>query len=245
MEATTDNLLTPFQKKQLAERAETLEPAFQILNSGRALGLDMLDLDVLGGSSLWATPNEREPILDAYAHLGGVTSDNLITCGPRFTVLRYDSDHNPVERLLLAVGVDRRMEETKVTVMDRTEAEVLSPADTAIELTEEDVEPLERVSRMFGPLQVPAELAEEEEQGGTLPFLRAVLGEPLWMYSWGNGITENSNSTIYVVADEVGNVKAIRPNGTILPVGQAASEPSELDGEREEIIRPRLEELRA
>jgi hypothetical protein len=249
MEATTDNLLSAYQTKRLVTHSETMERAFKILNSGRALGLKMLDLDVLGGFRAWDNPENPSGSVVAYAHQDARASleaeyerENVISTGPLFTLLRRGEDHKATERLLVTVGMDMDTGREMVCLLDYTEAEVLSPADTAIELTEEDVEPLERVSRMFGPLQVPAEFCEESDQGGTLPFLKGVLGERL--PSYGHGIERNG--TLYVISDETGALEVIRPDGTILPVGRSLSDPNEeLDGEREEIIRPRLEELRA
>jgi len=249
MDTITDTPLNAYQTKRLAEHSEAMERAFKLLNSGRALGLEMLDLDVLGGFRAWDNPENPSGSVVAYAHKDAETSleaasknKNVLATGPLFTALRRDEDHNPTERLLLTIGTDADTGRGLVYLLDRTKAEVLSPADTAIELTEADVEPLERVGRMFEPLNVTAEYSEEAEQGGTFPFLEGILGERFPPY--GHGIERDG--TLYVIANELGEVKAIRPDGTILPVGQAASDPNEeLDGEREEIIRPRLEDLRA
>jgi hypothetical protein len=184
----------------------------------------------------------------AYAHQDAETSlaastDNpdLLGVGPLFTVIRRDEDHEPLERLLLTVGYDTEAGREMINVLDRTEAEVLSPADTAIELTEEDIYPLEEIAEMFGPLQVSAEFCEKAGMGGTLPFLEGVLGE--YIPSYGHGVERDG--TLYVISDETGTLELIRPDGTILPVGHSMNEPTEeLDGEREEIIRPRIEELR-
>ncbi len=248
METTIPNLLTAYQTKRLAEHSETMKRAFKILNGGRALGLEMLDLDVLGGFRARSTPNDPGESVVAYAHQDAETSlaasiDNpdLLGIGPLFTVIRRDEDHKPLERLLVAVGYDTEAGRDMIGVLDRTEAEVLSPADTAIELTEEDVEPLEEIAEMFAPLQVSAEFCEEAGMGGTLPFLEGILGEHI--PSYGHGVERDG--TLYVISDGTGTLELIRPDGTILPVGRSANEPNEeLDGEREEIIRPRIEELR-
>jgi hypothetical protein len=248
MEAITDTPLNAYQTKRLAEHSEAMERAFKILNGGRALGLEMLDLDVLGGFRAWDNPENPSGSVVAYAHQDArisldATSENrdVLSACPIFTVLRRDEDHNPTERLLVTMGMDLDTGRELVYLLDRTEAEVLSPADTAIELTEADVEPLERVSRMFGSFQVPAEYIKESEQGGTLPFLEGILGKRFPGY--GHGIERDG--TLYVVANEVGEVKAIRPDGTILPIGYSLDDPDpDCDGEREEIIRPRLENLR-
>jgi hypothetical protein len=248
METTTPNLLTAYQTKRLAEHSETMERAFKILNGGRALGLEMLDLDVLGGFRARSTPNDPGESVVAYAHQDAETSlaastDNpdLLGIGPLFTVIRRDEDHKPLERLLVAVGYDTEAGRDMIGVLDRTEAEVLSPADTAIELTEEDVEPLEEIAEMFAPLQVPAKHCEEADMGGTLPFLEGVLGEQ-HIPPYGHGVERDG--TLYVISDATGALELIRPDGMILPVGHSMNEPSEeLDGEREEMIRPRIKEL--
>lgn len=246
MEATTPSPFTAHQTNRLAELDEMVERAFKILNGGRALGLDMLDLDVLGGFSMWDIPTNPGSSAMAYAHQDGSTplrvsgsNGDFLSTGPVFTVIWRDEDHEPLERLLVAVGYDTEARRETINVLERTEAEVLSPADTALELTEEDVKPLEKAAQMYAPLQVPAEHARAE--GGTLPLLEGILDERIAPY--GHGVTRNR--TLYVLGDECGNVKAIRPDGTILPVGHSMNEPNEeLDGEREEIIRPRIEELR-
>jgi hypothetical protein len=247
MEATTSNLFTTYQKHRLAKLDEMLERAFKILSGGRSLSLEMLDLDVLGGFRAWDDPNDPGASVVAYAHQNAETSlaasfdnPNFLSTGPLFTVIRRDEDHEPLERLLLTVGYHMERELEGINVLDRAEAEVLSPADTALELTEEDVKPLEKAAQMYTPLQVPAEHTRAE--GGTLPFLEGILEERI--DPWGHGVERDG--TLYVVADEVGNVKAIRPDGTILPMGTSFWDPNEkLDGEREETIRPRIEELRA
>jgi hypothetical protein len=247
METTTPNLLTAYQTNRLAELDEMVERAFKILNGGRALGLEMLDLDVLGGFSMWDNPTNPGSSAVAYARQDSEVilrasnpDEGLISTGPVFTVIRYSEDHEPLERLLVAVGYDRDAGREVINVVDRTEAEVLSPTDTAIELREEDIKPLEKVAHIYTPLQVPAEHAERAG-GGTLPFLEGILGE--YFAPYGHGVERDA--TLYVVANEVAEVKAIRPDGTILPVGHSIKKPNEkLDGEREEIIRPRIEELR-
>jgi hypothetical protein len=247
METTTPNLLTAYQTNRLAEHSETMERAFKVLNGGRALGLEMLDLDVIGGFRARSTPNDPGESVVAYAHQDAETSlaastDNpgLLGIGPLFTVIRRDEDHEPLERLLVTVGYDTEARRDMIGVLGRTEAEALSPADTAIELTEEDVEPLEEIAEMFVPLQATGEHCEKYD-AGTLPFLEGVLGEHI--PSYGHGVERDG--TLYVISDETGALELIRPDGTILPVGHSMNEPSEkLDGEREEIIRPRIEELR-
>ncbi len=241
METTTPNLLTAYQTKRLAEHSEKMERAFKILNGGRALGLEMLDLDVLGGFRARSTPNDPGESVVAYAQQGAKGSNgNLVTAGTGFTVIRRDEDHEPLERLLVTVGYDTEAGREMINVLDRTEAEVLSPADTAIEMTEEDIYPLEDIAEMFAPLQATAKYCEGLG-AGTLPFLEGVLGELI--PSYGHGIERDG--TLYVISDETGTLELIRPDGTILPVGHSMNEPNEeLDGEREEIIRPRIEELR-
>jgi len=250
MEATTPNLLTAYQTNRLAEHSEKMERAFKILNGGRSLGLEMLDLDVLGGFRAWGKPTDPGAYVVAYAHqdaetslAAGIESTNVLVTGPLFTVIRHNEDHELLERLLVTVGYDTEAGRDMIGVVDRTEAEVLSPADTAIELTEEDVEPLEEIAEMFAPLQVPAEHCEEADMGGTLPFLEGVLGEQ-HIPPYGHGVERDG--TLYVISDETGALELIRPDGTILPVGHSMNEPSEeLDGEREEMIRPRIQEIRA
>jgi hypothetical protein len=248
METTTPNLLTAYQRKRLAELDEMVERAFKILNGGRALGLKMLDLDVLGGFRAWDNPTDPGASVVAYAHqdtnaiLGAINpEEDFLSTGALFTVIRRNEDHEPLERLLVAVGYDMEAGRKMIKLLDRTEAELLSPADTAIELTEEDIEPLEEIAEMFGPLQVPPEFCEEAGIGGTLPFLKGVLGERI--ASYGHGVERDG--TLYVISDETGALELIRPDGTILPIGQSLRDPDEeFDGEREEIIRPRIEELR-
>jgi hypothetical protein len=245
MEATTPpNFLTDYQTKRLAKLNEMVERAFKILSGGRSLGLEMLDLDVIGGFREWDDPNDPGSSVVAYAHhdfetMVSASSEDFVSTGPVFTVIRRDEDHEPIERLLMTVGLHLEYSRKFIKVLGRTEAEVLSPADTALELTEEDVKPLEKAAQMYNPLQVPAEHTRAE--GGTLPFLEGILDERIAPY--GHGVERDA--TLYVVANEIAEVKAIRSDGTILPVGRSLRDPDEkLDGEREETIRPRVEELR-
>jgi hypothetical protein len=245
METTTPNLLTDYQTKRLAKLDEMLERAFKILSGGRALGLEMLDLDVIGGFREWGDPNDPGSSVVAYAHhdfetMASASSEGFVSTGPVFTVIRRDEDHEAIERLLLTVGLHLEYSRKFIKVLDRTEAEVLSPADTALELTEEDVAPLERVRKMYTVIHVPAEYCEEAG-GGTLTFLNGILGERIPNH--GHGIERDG--TLYLLAGDCADVMAIRPDGTILPVGRSLGDPNEkLDGEREAIIRPRIEELR-
>jgi hypothetical protein len=86
------------------------------------------------------------------------------------SLIRRDEDHKPLERLLVIVGYDTEAGREMINVLDRTESEVLSPADTAIELTEEDIYPLGEIAETFAPLQATAKYCEGFG-AGTLPFL--------------------------------------------------------------------------
>jgi hypothetical protein len=247
METTTPNLLTAYQTNRLAELDEMVGRAFKILNGGRALGLEMLDLDVIGGFRAWDNPADAGTYVRAYAHHAHhdvrtsieVESRDFISTGPIFTVIRRSEDHEPRELFIVTVGYDMDAGREVIKVLDRTEAKVLSPADTALELTEEDVAPLKRVQKMYAAIHVPADYCEEAG-GGTLSFLEGILGERIPNH--GHGIEKDG--TLYLLAGDCAEVMAIRPDGTILPVGRSLCDPSEkLDGEREEMIRPRIEEL--
>jgi len=118
----------------------------------------------------------------------------------------------------------------ELNVFEVTDCTTLSPADTAIELTAGDVRHLERAEPLYG-----------EWMHYLRDFVCALTSDGL-KFPW-PGVQDEG--TLYMVAGEVNNLVAIREDGTILPIGHSVSDPDdERDGEREELIRPRIEELR-
>jgi len=221
MNTTTKKLFTPYQRKRAQAFMEDARDAARILCGASEMGLDVPEVEVLASDLLWSNPNERDPAVRLYAPI------DVQTGGLEFTVTGILMDGE--------CGRDRKValstEPFELSVFEGTDCTTLSPADTAIELTEEDVRHLERTEPLFG-----------DWMHYLRGFVKALTSNDL-RFPW-PGV--HHDGTLYMVANETGDLVVIREDGTILPVGHSMRAPdAELDGEREEIVRPRIEELRA
>lgn len=201
----------------------------KVLNGLDGMGADIPNLDALAYQSIPTDPSEKGDsrlmvCADFEEHPGMAIS-------PVLTAFPLGGDAQEWFRLEV-VG----RESPTLQVSEHGSCEALNPVDTAIELKGEDVRALDRTLSLYG-----------EWHGYLREYLQATLKQPVDPESLiGLSIPGvKHEGTLYLNWGSGAVMKAIRPDGTILPLGSSLYDPkNSLYGEREEIIRPRIEELR-
>jgi len=220
---TASEYFTASQEVKLQEEMRRLYRADQILYGARGMGLDVPEIGVLRSGSIRRAPDDPFPI--ATLHI------TLSWCQPiphpSFTGLRSDIDPVSAERFHMSSPVESASR--NVVMYEPTECEVLSPADTAIELTAEDVRHLDRADSLLAPWKAFVS-----------GYLEGGIGHEN-VSEWTPGV--ENDGTFYTIS-HTGRAQINRSDGTILPIGNSLGSPGSLDGEREEMIRPRIEDLR-
>lgn len=231
--------LTNFHWKQINRLFREVDRAAAVLQGNREMGMDVPDVEVLGATRIRAGQEESEPIIEAYFQVRRGKAWKLTLLQPGKKIAQYSSTAVNELRAEYRGSFDKYP-------FGPTKSLRASPTSHGIEADFVDEVPKSDVPRRLqgtDSIRHPDEIQQLRKaqqltaqwmswlrqyldaliEGDSLLFAVGVSGEDGALYVNGSGRA----------------VKGIRPDGTVLPIGEALHEPK---NEEEEAIRDRIEE---
>ncbi|WP_146032032.1 hypothetical protein [Salinibacter ruber] len=229
--------LTDHQWNQINSLLDQVDRVAAILQGNREMGIDVPDLDVLGSTQVWAEKQEPDPTVETYFRLKNGQAQEMTVLLPGKKLVRYGSPSVGKLRDLsiydkLPFGSNRAME--------------AGPDQFDIETRLVDNVPKAEVPRR---LRGNDRTRHRDEIQSLRKAHRLVNQWMSWLGAYLRALESSTsiNTTGVSGRDEAlyvmgqgRSLKAIRPGGTVLQIGEALYDP---ESEEERAIRDRVEEL--
>jgi len=232
--------LTSHQWDQINELLSRVDRAVAILRGNQEMGMKVPDIGVLGANRVRASKDESEPTVEVYFHIDHGRVWKMTVLLPEVKLVRYGSPS--VTKLRSDPIIDK-------LPFRETLSMAASPEQFDVEL--ESVEDIPK-SNVPGRLISGDRRRRHRDEIPRLQEAHQLVDKWLsWLEDYLRAHMEGSSlitttgvtgcdGTLYVKSRRGRSLKAIRPDGTVLQIGEALHDPG---GEDEEAIRDKVEEL--